>query len=174
MAQSAQIKGINPWHRNLADWLIVNGNSPGWNKRASEYFKVSQAWISTVVHSDAFKDYYQRLASENSQTVLHSTRDKLIGTLDVAIEKVQERIEDQGSSMPLSNLLDCVEVLAKRTGHGSEGASSGQSTIINNLLVVSKEELAESRARMRGASAKPLVLEASRSAVETSHTDEQP
>ena len=157
----AQVKNINTWHRDLADWLLVHGGSPGWNRRASEHFKVTPVWISTVVHSDAFQDYYGRLRAENSSVLLHTTREKLTGVLDQAIEKLSDKIEST-PDLPIGNILDTIDILAKRTGHGEASGSSNQ--IVNNIFSISKEDLAESRARMRGASPKaleegPLVIE---------------
>lgn len=149
MAQSAQIKNINPWHRNLADWLIVNGTSPGWNARAAEHFKVTRPWLSSVYHSDAFQDYFQRLSASHSSALHLSIKEKLTGTLDQAIEKLQDRIEVQGDSISTNNLLDVIDILGKRTGLG-ERQAEGIPTIQNNVLVVTQEDLAKSRERMRG------------------------
>lgn len=155
LALSAQVKNVNPWHEKLAAWMLVHAGSPGWNRRAAENFGVSSAWISTVVHSDAFQDYYQRLRQETTVPAVFSARERLLGTLDQAIDLVQDKLEKDGSTLTLSNLLDTVDVLAKRTGHG-EGKSSSVE-ISNQVLLVTKEELQESRARMRGS--KPLTLD---------------
>ncbi len=155
MALSAQVKNVNPWHEKLAAWMLVNAGSPGWNKRAAETFGVSPAWISTVVHSDAFQDYYQRLRAETTVPAVFSARERLLGTLDQAIDLVQDKLEKDGSTLTLSNLLDTVDVLAKRTGHGEGKGPSLE--ISNQVLLVTKEELQESRARMRGS--KTLTLD---------------
>src|SRR5678815_1916729 len=149
MALSAQVKNINPWHRDLADWLILNGNSPGWNRRAAEHFKVGQAWISTVVHSDAFQDYYLRLRDEITKPQLFSAKERMTGILDQTLTKIEEKLENQGDTLTLGSLLDAADILAKRTGHG-EGKSSDQTIVQVNTQVVTKEALEESRARMRG------------------------
>ncbi len=158
MAISAQIKGINPWHRDLADWLLLHAQSPGWNKRAAEHFKVTQGWISTVVHSDAFQDYYLRRREEATKPALFSAREKMLGTLDLSIDRLSERIEAGGDQVPLGTLLETIDILAKRTGHG-EAKAPGE--IHNTVVLVTKEELAESRARMRSGVKPSLVLEAS-------------
>lgn len=170
MALSAQIKNINPWHRDLADWLIVNGNSPGWNARAAAQFKVSQAWLSTVVHSDAFQDYYLRLRDEVTKPQLFSAKERMTGILDQTLTKIEEKLENQSDTLSLGNLLDAADILAKRTGHG-EGKSSGETLVQINTQVVTREALEESRARMRGT--KVLALEANvKAPTPTTQTDE--
>lgn len=171
MAISAQVKGINPWHRDLADWLILNGTGPGWSGKAAEKFNVTRAWLSTVYHSDAFQNYYLTLRDEITKPQLFSAREKMMGVLDQSIERLSSKLEDQGQDIPLSGLLETIDILAKRTGHGEAKASS-DAQVINQVMIVSKEDLQESRARMRGVS-KPLVLDAISNEVVTTPTNQE-
>jgi hypothetical protein len=51
----------NEWLRLLGDWLMENGGPRGsWMYAASLRFGVTEKWIATLWHSDAFQDYYQR------------------------------------------------------------------------------------------------------------------
>jgi hypothetical protein len=100
------------------------------------------------------------LREEATKPAIFSAREKMLGTLDLSIERLSERIEAGGDAVPLGTLLETIDILAKRTGHGE---AKGPSVETNNTLVlVTKDELAESRARMRGvARSAPLALEAS-------------
>lgn len=164
MALSAQIKRVNSWHEQLAEWLILNGDGPGWNAAAAKHFGRQAAWISTVVHSDAFQDYYQRLRADTVVPQIFSARERMLGTLDQALTMVQDKLEKDGETIPLSGLLNAVDLLAKRTGHGEANKSSPDTIVQNQVLIVSKDDLAESRARMRGGkvtASLPLALDAS-------------
>lgn len=157
MAQSAQIAKVNPWHLRLADWLIIHGNSKGWNARAAEEFGVTQAWISTVVHSDAFQDYYQRRNDEHSKALLSSVAEKIAGAAGQAIDLLAERLELEGKVLPYDTLLETVDVLGKRAGLGEHKGAAPQTTV--NVALVSREELEQYRARMRKSS-QSIELEA--------------
>lgn len=166
---AVQMKSI--WHKDLADWLLVNGGKPGWNKAAAEHFGRGQAWISTVIHSDAFQDYFGKRRAAMSDVGVFTARERMIGILDQTLDKIEEKLENGSETLSLGNLLDTADILAKRTGHG-EGKSSEQTLVTTNIQIVTKEQLEESRARMRGS--KPLVLEASKEqAPRTSQTDGQ-
>ena len=156
----------NLWHKDLADWLLVNGGKPGWNKAASQHFGVSGTWLSTLIHSDAFQDYFGRRRAEMSDVQIFSARERMLGTLDQTIDLIQEKLEKDGPTLPLNALLDTADLLAKRTGH-SDGSKGGPD-IQNNILLVTREELEESRARMRGAGAKPIL------ALDSQHVIEVP
>ncbi len=159
MAQSAQVRKLNPWHLRLADWLLANGTGPGWNRKASEEFRVTQAWISTVFHSDAFQDYFSSRSAEISSSVALSVKDKMLGTASLSMDILAERVEAEGKTMPIGALVGVVDVLAKRTGHG-EGSAQKNAPVTNvQVNVVSKETLSEARALMRRASTPALTAE---------------
>lgn len=148
MAQSAQVRKLNPWHIRLADWLISNGMGPGWNRKASAEFGVTQAWISTVYHSDAFQEYFASRNIEISSALATTVRDKMLGTASLAMDILAERVEAEGNVMPIGALLETVDVLAKRTGHGE--AKQGQTPQpVVQVNVVTREQLSEARALMR-------------------------
>lgn len=171
MALSAQVKNINPWHRDLADWLILNAGEPNWNARAAAHFKKTPAWISTVVHSDGFQDYYLRLREEVTKPALFNAKERMTGILDRTLDLVEAKLENGHETLSLGNLLDAADILAKRTGHG-EGKSSEGTIVQINTQVVTREALEESRARMRGVKP-PLVLDAKTEAlIPTTQTDE--
>jgi len=154
MAQSAFIRKVNPWHQRLADWLILNGTTKGWNERASKEFNVTQAWISTVVHSDAFQDYYQELNGQHSQALLHSVREKALGAADQAISEIQKRLDEKGADLPYESLLQTADLMMKRTGHGDGPAQPANVQV--NIGLVTREELEHHRARLRSG---PKALE---------------
>jgi len=175
MAASAQIKKVNPWHEKLAAYMLLHGDSPGWQARASKEFNVSQSWLSTVIHSDIFQDYYLRLREETTPPIIQDARSRMLGTLDHAITLVQQKLESDGPTLPLSNILEAVDILAKRTGHSER--TTDTPIIQNQVLVVSREDLEESRKRMRRGSlntpATPLqILDASLPSAASSQTTE--
>jgi hypothetical protein len=158
MAASAQIARLNPWHNRFALWLIAHGETKGWGKKAAAEFGVTQAWLSTVYHSDAFQDYYKGLRAEHTATLIHSISDKLNGAAGQALDILQEKLELEGPSLPFDTILETVDVLTKR-------ALPAQSKNETNIQValVSKEELAAFRDQMRkrrGEATDPIELTA--------------
>ena len=159
MAQSAQVRKLNPWHIRLADWLIANGTGPGWNRRASAEFQVTQGWLSTVYHSDAFQEYFASRNHEISSAVALSVREKMLGTASLAMDILADRVEAEGNTMPLGALLDTVDVLAKRTGHGEAKAGQQGPPTTVQVNVVTREQLSEARALMRRGASTALTAD---------------
>ena len=147
MSQSAQIAKVSPVHQRLADWLVANGGAgKGWNKRAAEHFGYTQAWLSTIYHSDAFQDYFQRFSQLHSTVVAVGLGDKVSGLAGQAVDELQRRMEEQGETLPLNQVLEIAELSLKRA---APVAQPGHNQT-NNILVVSKEDLEKARLNMRG------------------------
>ena len=149
MAQSAQVAKLNPWHRTFADWLIADGGTPGWGKRAAAHFGRTQSWISTVYHSDAFQDYYIRYAEEASASLAQSVRDKMLGITGMALDQIGEKLETQASVSSIPELLQVVDTVGKRAGFGIASQAPQAATVVNVINGVSKRDLEVARDAMR-------------------------
>ena len=156
MAASASISKVSPVHQQLADWLISNGGqTKGWNKRAAEKFGYTQAWLSIIYHSDAFQDYYKLRVKEFGDAVVLGLAEKVNGVAGQALDILAEKLETQGDTLPVSQVLDIADMTLKRAGFGEKAAAPTQ---INNY-VVGPEQLEAARSAMRGA--KQIELKAS-------------
>src|SRR5262245_15899250 len=121
MAQSAQIAKLNPWHVRFADWLILNPDKG--LSDAAKVFQRSIPWLSTVLNSDAFQDYFQELSRSHSEAILHTVREKTLGLADQAITQLAERMEVE--QLPPATLVTIADMALKRTGHGEAGRGPG-------------------------------------------------
>ena len=166
MAASAQIARVSPWHERFALWLIAHGETKGWNKLAAQEFKVTQAWLSTVYHSDAFQDYYRGLRQQHTAAVIHTLQEKLNGAAGQALDILQEKLELEGPTLPFETVLEAVDVLTKR----AVPAQQPQQQVA--VALVSREELEAFRDRMRARRAQPEVLELQAEDVPTSNPPE--
>lgn len=155
MAASAQIARVSPWHQRFALWLIAHGETKGWNKKASQEFGVTQAWISTVYHSDAFQDYYKGLRQEHTSAIIHTLTEKLNGAAGQALDILQEKLETEGPSLPFETVLEAVDVLTKR----AVGPKAPGSEVNVQVALVSREELEAFRDRMRQRRGGPEAIE---------------
>lgn len=146
MAQSAQIKKVNAWHERLCDWLIANPGKK--QKEAAQLFGVSESWLSTVIHSDSFQDYFRTRSDAASAAIIHSVKEKMLGAADQAVSELQRRLEHP-LSFTTQELLDVSDVMTKRSMPVQAAQSAGIQQL--HLHMVPKSALAEARAAMRGA-----------------------
>lgn len=156
MAQSVQIAKVNPWHQRLADWYIANPTAT-LAETAAE-FKKTISWISIVRNSDAFQDYFQTLSRAVSDGVAISVREKTLALADQSIDALQQQLDQAaatGVALPPATLVDIADMALKRTGHGEARATP---QVVNNVIgMVTREELAQHRAVMRGSGDREAV-----------------
>jgi len=149
-------------------WLLVHGETKGWGKQAATEFGVTQAWLSTVYHSDAFQDYYKQLREKHEGAMIQSVSEKLVGALGQSLDILQKKLELEGESLPYDTVLETVDVLAKR---GVPAQRPGEQVSVA-IGLVSQEELAAFRDRMRQRRAQPEVIELQAVDVPSSDTSE--
>lgn len=142
-----EIQRLSHRHEAIMEWLIANPE-----KRLGEcalVFGVSQAWLSTIIHSGVFRDRYQALIGEHIDDRVMPIRDQLTGVAVSAIEKLGRAVD---ASIDPDFILSVADKTLHRLGYAPSKAPSApgtSNTQVNNFYSVSKEELEAARARRR-------------------------
>lgn len=164
LAKSAQIGKISYSHEALMNWLLVNPDRP--LRDAAAYFGYTQAWISTVIHSDIFQAKLFARQEKVFAQVAQDLPTKLAGAAHIALERMTEKLT---TTEDPKYLLDATDKLLHRMGYAPaaarapQGAPVIQNTQINNFSVSSADlNAARELARTAGqAVLPPAVLDVS-------------
>lgn len=143
-----QIQTVSIKHEAILDYLLIHPAEKLGD--VAKYFNVSQAWLSVIIHSDAFQ---VKLAEKNdvcfSSTVL-PLREQLLGVAQVGVEKLGECLENASSVTDKQFIADTTDSILKNLGYSPKSAAPASSnTTQNNFFVVDKTALASARAKMR-------------------------
>jgi len=144
MAQ-VQVKNVNWWHERLADWLIVNPHKT--LKEASQYFSCSQSWISILKNSDSFQLYFKKRSEQYSQEVTSGVSEKMGAMTEMALDKLNEKLQLQGDAMPVETLLSIADTGLKRMGYSA--SKNSHAPVVNvgvTIAAVDRRALEEARA----------------------------
>lgn len=159
---TAQVKKVSFTHEALIQWMLEN---PSRHLRdAAEYFGYTQSWLSTIIHSDAFK---QQLIKRQNQVAFQVAADipsRLRGAAHVALEGLTRQLE---TTEDPEFLLDATDKLLRNMGYGpASSRNPGGQTITNNTqnntFLVSSDDLAEARALIGSAPSQvqePVTIE---------------
>jgi len=166
LAASIQIKNVNWWHERLIEYMIANPQMT--LGQIAKHFNVSQSWLSIVKNSDVFIDLWRIRSKDHAQAVTADIKTKAYAlaelALDGALENVQQKVEF--GTLTLSESLEVLDVTMKRFGYGEQKPGSAAPQVNINLGLISPQQLAEARKKMRGEAvpleAMPLELEASK------------
>jgi hypothetical protein len=144
-----QIKKVSPWMERMADLMIAR---PGitLSELSAEMNKVV-SWISIVRNSDTFQDYWKERSKSHSDAVTLTMKDRAFAAADLSLEFIHQKLEKDGSVMPISAHLDVIETTMKRFGYGGDSGKPGAAPQINfNFAgLASPEQLRIARERMR-------------------------
>lgn len=149
MAASVQIAKVNHWHERLADYMIAFPEATLGEIAAA--LQKTPSWISTVKNSDVFIDYWMRRSREHSKAVTRDVKAKGLATAELAIEQLHRKLESpEAQLLTTETLLNVVDVTMKRFGYGNDAISKAPAINVN-LGLVTAEQLAEARAKLRKA-----------------------
>jgi hypothetical protein len=158
-SRSNAVAKLNFSHEAIARWMLENpGGKMG---DCARHFNYSQAWLSQVIHSNAFQEYYRGLQNGANAVVLLDIPTKLRAIASTALDGLGEAVEQaMESNAPLLHrefLKETAETALKALGYG------GGKTVINagsgavvNTLSVDAPLLARARERMQNAHSTPV------------------
>jgi len=153
MAKSAQIKKVSNWNEALSEYMIMYPEHRSW--QAAQFFGVTEAWLSTVKNSDAFKDYHSRKRLEHAERISTSTVDKLEALSEICLDELTEKVEAQREVIPITTLLSIGKFSMEALGFGTKNnvnltlQQDNRSVVVNDVsaLEKSREHLNKLRER---------------------------
>jgi len=127
-----QVQSRSITHDILIDWLIANPGRGQMTRCAAE-FGFTNAWLSTLVHSDAFQAKLRDRKEEVFETVIVPLRDKIVGVADRAVEKLGEELEETSDPRLL---LDVADKMLHKLGYAPKvNAAPAGTGVVNNTQI---------------------------------------
>jgi hypothetical protein len=149
MAESAQILSMSAKHESIADWLLSNVDLP--LSACARAHGVTQPWLSTVIHSSVFVEYFAR----RRRNWENGLRDRIQGAqLEVhlkAMQKLMFFLEDEKAGADPFFALSVAEKTAKMLGYEPRPTMKRtveEETERTVMRPVAPEQLALARERM--------------------------
>ncbi len=140
-----EIKKVDYSHEAMINWLIANPHKQ--LKEMALEFSVTQGWISTVIHSDAFQAKLIKRQDAFFGNLTESVQERMVGTATMALDRLQDLIP---CALDVKDVGDVTDKLLHRLGYapastrnGYLGDVQGDVHIQNNF--VTKEELDKAR-----------------------------
>ena len=101
-------------HDAIMQWLIANPQLS--LSTCALQFNITQAWLSTIIHSDIFQSKYKELLQGQYDERILPLRDKLVGVTARALDRVSEKLD---TCEDAELLLDVANKGLKALGFGS-------------------------------------------------------
>jgi hypothetical protein len=145
-----QIQRISHKHSMIMNWMVLNPHQP--LRACADHFGVTQAWLSTVIHSDVFQAEFQQKLQNIHVRCAEGIPEKLKVVADIALDKLADKIAE---SEDADFILDAADKALHRMGYAPSSArngyGAGQGVQVNqqNVFMLSKEDLEAARGVMR-------------------------
>lgn len=148
----AEIKQVTIRHMAIMDYLMANPTVA--LGEVARHFGITQPWLSSVIHSDAF----QAILKDKHEVAFHHTvlplREKITHVAHQALDKLAQQLPLETDLRTINNVAENV---LDRLGFGTKGAvvinnTNVQNTQINTLA----SELEEARALL-GKAERPKI-----------------
>lgn len=142
-----RVKKISWWHQAIVDWQFEN---PGATLQdCAAYFNVTQAWLSTIRNSDAFKGYEMQRRQEHNANVSESVISKVEKLAALTVEVLHERIDAERDSIGLNGVKETADMALKALGFGVPRGGNNNANTQVNVNLVDASALARARETMR-------------------------
>lgn len=152
MNDRPQVKSLSHTHEMVMNWLLQNPEKS--NRECADFFNYTEAWLSSLIHSDAFQAKFRELKDEVFIAVLQDVPTKLSAAADLAIDKITE---DLSKSTDKEYNLDAFDKIMHRAGYAPMSKAQTVNPVQNNFFAVSPGVLAQVR---EGMNPKPIEVEA--------------
>lgn len=139
-----QIQKLNHTHERIMDWLVQNPEKS--LRECSQHFNYSQAWLSTVINSDAFRAKLAALHGEVHARVANDVPARMARIADVVLDRLATVVEHTDNP---DFLLEVGDSILTKMGYG--GKSSAPATPVQNNFTINVNDLASARAQLLSA-----------------------
>ena len=139
--------GLRYSHEAIVDLMLQH---PNWDQNTiARYLNLTPVWLSRVIHTDAFRDYYNRRRDEHNSNVSESVIDNMQELAIGAIKLMKSKIENEnGEEVSPRIVLETIAVASKALGYGGH-SNQGAPTVQVNINHVDSSLLARARDRLR-------------------------
>lgn len=147
---ATQIQKMSVKHNGIMDYLLANPTDKLGD--VARHFGVSQAWLSVIIHSDAFQSQLGERQDELFGSVVVPLREQMVGIAAMGLEKVGEALEHASTITDKDFIVSTTDNVLKNLGYSPKSAPPTQSVAQQNVFIVDKDTLASARDNMRKAS----------------------
>lgn len=148
-----QIAKVGWWHEAIIDWMLENPD--GKLGQCAMHFGRTQAWISVIINSDAFKELLEQRKLLHAHMISLTLTEKLEGIAHQSLDALEESLEahKDGGTMSVGCARDTAEMALKALGYTARSPGALHLNVPHgsqvNIGVATPEVLAEARRKMK-------------------------
>jgi hypothetical protein len=144
----AEIKSVSHIHESVMNWMIANPTRS--LAACAQEFGYTQAWLSTMIHSNLFQARLREKQDVLFGDLATSLNDKLAAGADIGVTKLVTQLE---KSEDPKFIKETTTMMLDKLGFGASNRVGGPGVVHNapvqqNYYMASAADLAEARGRI--------------------------
>lgn len=146
--RSASVAKLSPKHHEIMRFICAN---PAMKRRdVARHFGVTEAWLSTIVNSDCFRDELERRQVETTSDLFMGIRDQLTAVAVKSLERMDALLDLEPD---LDNVRKTGDSALKALGYSQpqvagQGPGGGATNTQNNYYVLDRSMLNRAQDRI--------------------------
>lgn len=153
----AEISRLSYRHDAIMEWLIANPDKS--LHECALTFGFTQAWLSTIIHSDVFRAKYAALLANRIDERIMPLRDKLVGITNRALDAIGDRLETP-EIIETQDLKEVATMGLRGLGYGgSRPATPPVNINIHSSVTVEELRSARERYKQVAGASSPVTIE---------------
>lgn len=143
---------LKPWHEAVVDYFIANPSAK--QVDVAKHFGVTQAWLSTLVNTDAFRGYAAERLAKHQEKISQQVAVLASEVATKALGVVNDKL-DMPDAVSIGEAAGAAKLALAALGIGAVGGGKGVVNNNTNLTVIAAhpEALAAAREKARQLSA---------------------
>lgn len=149
-APRVELQNISHVHEAIMNWMLANPDKS--LKQCAAEFGYTQAWLSTMIHSNLFQARLREKQEHVFSGLATNINEKLVAGANMGMEKLVEHLE---KSEDPKFIKETTTMMLDKLGFGASlrtgaPAPGNVSNVQNNFYMASPADLAQARGRISG------------------------
>lgn len=138
---------LREWHEQVMDFILLNPRAT--YEEIAQAFQSSAQSIGCIVRSDLFQARLRERREGRNMKVEDRIFAKLNKLAETTVDALTERIEQEKKALGIADIRDTAELALHTLGYGKPAQTKAAQDVNLQVVVVSRDELAEARQIMR-------------------------
>lgn len=139
---------LREWHEQVMDFILLNPRAT--YEEIAQAFNSSAQSIGCIVRSDLFQARLRERRETRNMKVEDRIFAKLNKLAETTVDALTARIEREKAALGIADIRDTAELALHSLGYGKPVQAAKAASEVNlQVVVVSRDELAEARQIMR-------------------------
>lgn len=138
------VGGLKPWHIRIVDFMVANPHAKIVD--IAEEFRVTPQWMSRLMKTDAFEEYYRRRMEDHQGLVGEEIISRMQSVAVRSLDELHHRLDNEPEKVSFDHIRAAADSTLKALGYTTSKPTVFAAKVEQNVIYSAPREAVE-RAR---------------------------